>query len=96
MKLNNKKIKFLNKILSSGSTTEKEILQLKLEDIINKPGIKIDDLKELIELQSAIKSKNLFEYLLEKKRSEPKNEQNKSNNLSNNNPDHEGKTSYEN
>lgn len=96
MKLDNKKIKFLNKILASGSTTEKEIQQLKLEDIINKPGIKIDDLKELIELQSAIKSKNLFEYLLEEKRQEPKNEQNKSNNLSNNNPDHEGKTSYEN
>lgn len=41
MKLNNKKIKFLNKILASGSTTEKEILQLKLEDIINKPGKKL-------------------------------------------------------
>ena len=50
MKLDNKKIKFLNKILASGSTTEKEIQQIKLEDIINKPGIKIDDLKELIEL----------------------------------------------
>lgn len=96
MKLDNKKIKFLNKILASGSTTEKEIQKIKLEDIINKPGIKIDDLKELIELQSAIKSKNLFEYLLEENKSEPKNEQNKSNNLSNNNPDHEGKTSYEN
>ena len=86
MKLDNKKIKFLNKILASGSTTEKEIQQIKLEDIINKPGIKIDDLKELIELQSAIKSKNLFEYLLEEKKSELEKEQNKSNNLSNNNP----------
>lgn len=96
MKLDNKKIKFLNKILASGSTTEKEIQQIKLEDIINKPGIKIDDLKELIELQSAIKSKNLFEYLLEEKKSKLEKEQNKANNLSNNNPDHEGKTSYEN
>lgn len=96
MKLDNKKIKFLNKILASGSTTEKEIQQIKLEDIINKPGIKIDDLKELIELQSAIKSKNLFEYLLEEKKSELEKEQNRSNNLSNNNTDHEGKTSYEN
>lgn len=86
MKLDNKKIKFLNKILASGSTTEKEIQQIKLEDIINKPGIKIDDLKELIELQSAIKSKNLFEYLLEEKKSELEKEQNKSDNLSNNNP----------
>lgn len=86
MKLDNKKIKFLNKILASGSTTEKEIQQIKLEDIINKPGIKIDDLKELIELQSAIKSKNLFEYLLEEKKSKLEKEQNKSNNLSNNNP----------
>ena len=86
MKLDNKKIKFLNKILASGSTTEKEIQQIKLEDIINKPGIKIDDLKELIDLQSAIKSKNLFEYLLEEKKSELEKEQNKSDNLSNNNP----------
>lgn len=86
MKLDNKKIKFINKILASGSTTEKEIQQIKLEDIINKPGIKIDDLKELLELQSAIKSKNLFEYLLEEKKSELEKEQNKSDNLSNNNP----------
>lgn len=80
MKLDNKKIKFLNKILASGSTTEKEIQQIKLEDIINKPGIKIDDLKELIELQSAIKSKNLFEYLLDEKLEKSENTQNLSDN----------------
>lgn len=65
MKIDNKKIKFINKILSTGINTEKEIQQMKLEDIINKPGIKMNDLKELLDLQTAIKDKNLFEYLLE-------------------------------
>lgn len=65
MKIDNKKIKFINKILTTGINSEKEIQQIKLEDIINKPGIKMNDLKELLDLQTAIKDKNLFEYLLE-------------------------------
>lgn len=62
--IDNKKISFLRKVLKEGYETEQEISQIKLEDLVKKESITLNDIKEILNLQEAIKKKTLFEYLL--------------------------------
>lgn len=70
--IDNKKISFLRKILKAGYETEQEISQIKLEDLVKKDSITLNDIKEILNLQEAIKKKTLFEYLLIEDKTQPK------------------------
>lgn len=70
--IDNKKISFLRKILKEGYETEQEISQIKLEDLVKKDSITLNDIKEILNLQEAIKKKTLFEYLLIEDKTQPK------------------------
>ena len=59
----NNKIKVLTKLFSVGCNTEKQLQELKMEDILSIPGITVPEMKEITELQKQIKNKTLFSYL---------------------------------
>ena len=59
----NNKIKVLSKLFSVGCNTEKELQDLKMEDILAIPGITVPEMKEITELQKQVKNKTMFSYL---------------------------------
>ncbi|MBE6153815.1 MAG: hypothetical protein E7166_06305 [Firmicutes bacterium] len=54
--------KLLDKIFKAGFNTEKEILLINLEDLQKIPGISGTDIKILVDLKKAIKSKKLIAF----------------------------------
>lgn len=63
MALNKSKQRMLNKITDNGYDTDKKILALDVAEILNIPGITVDDIKMITELQSAIRVKGTIAYL---------------------------------
>ena len=59
----NQKIKVLNKLCDAGCTAEKQLQDLKMEDILNIPGITVPEMKEITEIQKQVKNRTLFSYL---------------------------------
>jgi len=59
----NQKIKVLNKLFDTGCTAEKQLQDLKMEDILNIPGITVPEMKEITEIQKQVKNRTLFSYL---------------------------------
>jgi hypothetical protein len=59
----NQKIKVLNKLFDAGCTAEKQLQDLKMEDILNIPGITVPEMKEITEIQKQVKNRTLFSYL---------------------------------
>ena len=59
----NNKMKVLSKLFSAGCNTEKQLQDLKMEDILSIPGITVPEMKEITELQKQVKNKTLFSYL---------------------------------
>ena len=59
----NNKMKVLSKLFSAGCNTEKQLQDLKMEDILSIPGITVSEMKEITELQKQVKNKTLFSYL---------------------------------
>ncbi|MCB6570524.1 hypothetical protein LI142_13550 [Eubacterium limosum] len=59
----NNKMKVLSKLFSAGCNTEKQLQELKIEDILSIPGITVQEMKEITELQKQVKNKTLFSYL---------------------------------
>ena len=59
----NNKMKVLSKLFSAGCNTEKQLQDLKMEDILSIPGITVPEMKEITELQKQVKNKTLYSYL---------------------------------
>ncbi|HHZ05871.1 MAG TPA: hypothetical protein GX401_03685 [Clostridiales bacterium] len=59
----NQKIKVLTKLYDAGCNTEEQLQKLKMEDILNIPGITVPEMKEITEIQKQVKNKTLFSYL---------------------------------
>ncbi len=59
----NQKIKVLIKLFDAGCTAEKQLQDLKMEDILNIPGITVPEMKEITEIQKQVKNRTLFSYL---------------------------------
>ena len=60
----NQKIKVLTKLYDAGCNTEEQLQKLKMEDILNIPGITVPEMKEITEIQKQVKNKTLFSYLV--------------------------------
>ena len=61
------KIKVLTKLFEAGINTEKEVLALNLQSILQIKNITIQDMSIITELQTYIKSNKLYSYLGGKK-----------------------------
>ena len=59
--------KLLEKLFEAGFNTEKKILMKKMDDLTNVKNLKSDEALILIELQKAIKKKNLIAFFSETK-----------------------------
>lgn len=57
------KVKVLSKLFIAGCITEKQLQDLKMEEILNLPGITVAEMKEITELQKQVKNKTLYSYL---------------------------------
>ncbi|NCC87174.1 MAG: hypothetical protein EOM05_04830 [Clostridia bacterium] len=57
------KIKVLGKLYAAGCVTEKQLQDLKIEDILGIPGITVPEMKEITEIQKQVKNRSLFSYL---------------------------------
>lgn len=72
------KIRILEILWDNGARSEKDLLSLKLDDIITMSGVRIEDLKGIVEMRKIITKSGLFKYLFpdeseeKKKVSKPK------------------------
>lgn len=57
------KMRVLLKLFSSGCRTEKQIMNITMEDALKIPGITIEDLRAVMEIQKQVKAHTLFSYL---------------------------------
>ena len=57
-----------------GITTEKAVTSLELKDALAIPGITVADLTAICNLQTAIKTRKLFEFFVEADKDEKKEE----------------------
>ena len=72
--VNKTSVRVVTRLIEMGITTEKEVTALELKDALAIPGITVADLHAVCELQVAIKSKKLFEFLVEPSKDEKKEE----------------------
>ena len=72
--VNKTSVRVITRLIEMGITTEKEVASLELKDALAIPGITVADLHAVCELQTAIKSKKLFEFLVEPSKDEKKEE----------------------
>lgn len=63
MKLKAATRRVLGKLFAAGIATEKQVLDLKLEDVLNLPGISVSEISEIMQLQEAIRSRHVISYL---------------------------------
>lgn len=69
MKLNNRKVRILRKLVESGADTEKKILDLGLVEIIKiskSTSLSFQEMELINELKEAVKEKKVISYLVEK------------------------------
>lgn len=57
------KVKVLVKLYDSGCTTERELQSLKMEAILQIPGITVNDMNMILEIQKYSKAGKLYSYL---------------------------------
>lgn len=57
------KVKILGKLYAADCNTEKQLQELKLEDILSISGITVPEMKEITEIQKQVKNKTLYSYL---------------------------------
>lgn len=55
--------KVMTKLYNSGCNTEKELLDLSIQDIVNLDGITVAEIKVITELQKAVKAHTLYSFL---------------------------------
>ena len=63
MKINNKAVKTIAKLMEEGFATEKEILAMGIDEMLLLPGISVIEIGMINELQKAIKANKVISYL---------------------------------
>lgn len=58
-----RRVQILEKIMRTGARTEKELLSLSLEQLLQMEDITILDLRDLLEVQRQVKAHTLFSWL---------------------------------
>ena len=61
--VNKSNLRLLTRLIESGITTEKEILSLKLKDILSVPNLSKAELSAVCELQEAVKDGHILSFL---------------------------------
>ena len=72
--VNKTSVRVITRLIEMGITTEKAVTSLELKHALPIPGITVADLTAICNLQAAIKSKKLFEFLVEPIKDEKKEE----------------------
>ena len=63
--VNKTSVRVVTRLIEMGITTEKAVTSLELKDALAIPGITVADLTAICNLQTAIKSRKLFEFFVE-------------------------------
>ncbi|RGH41847.1 hypothetical protein DW901_02110 [Firmicutes bacterium AM41-5BH] len=64
---NQKAIKVLQRLFDAGYVTEKEIVNMAMDEMLALPGVNVEDLCIISELQKSIKANKVISYLSGKK-----------------------------
>lgn len=68
--LNNSNLKILSKLVQNGFTTEKQILNMGIGDLIRIPKISASEIRGINEFQKAIKAGNTLSFFVEEDKSQ--------------------------
>ncbi len=71
---NQKAIKVLQRLFDAGYVTEKEIVNMTMDEMLALPGVNVADLFIISELQKSIKANKVISYLSEKTEAKGRNE----------------------
>lgn len=64
MKLNKPCVNFLGKLIAEGFNSEDDILAISLNNVLDIKNIKMSEIGYLVELQQALRNKDLLNYLI--------------------------------
>ena len=63
--VNKTSVRVVTRLIEMGITTEKAVISLELKDALAIPGITVADLTAICNLQTAIKTRKLFDFFVE-------------------------------
>ena len=72
--VNKTSVRVVTRLIEMGITTEKAVISLELKDALAIPGITVADLTAICNLQTAIKTRKLFDFFVEADKDEKKEE----------------------
>ena len=72
--VNKTSVRVITRLIEMGITTEKAVISLELKDARAIPGITVADLTAICNLQTAIKTRKLFDFFVEADKDEKKEE----------------------
>lgn len=72
--VNKTSVRIVTRLIEMGITTEKAVTSLELKDALAIPGITVADLTAICNLQTAIKTRKLFDFFVEADKDEKKEE----------------------
>ena len=72
--VNKTSVRVVTRLIEMGITTEKAVTSLELKDALAIPGITVADLTAICNLQTAIKTRKLFDFFVEADKNEKKEE----------------------
>ena len=72
--INKTSVRVVTRLIEMGITTEKAVTSLELKDALEIPGITVADLTAICNLQTAIKTRKLFDFFVEADKDEKKEE----------------------
>ena len=72
--VNKTSVRVVTRLIEMGITTEKAVASLELKDALAIPGITVADLTAICNLQTAIKTRKLFDFFVEADKDEKKEE----------------------
>ena len=72
--VNKTSVRVVTRLIEMGITTEKAVTSLELKDALAIPGITVADLTAICNLQTAIKTRKLFDFFVEADKDEKKEE----------------------
>lgn len=72
--VNKTSVRVVTRLIEMGITTEKAVASLELKDALAIPGITVADLTAICNLQTAIKTRKLFDFFVEADKGEKKEE----------------------
>lgn len=74
MEKNQKAIKVIQRLFDAGYGTEKEIVNMTMDEMLALPGVNVADLFIISELQKSIKANKVISYFVRENRSKGRNE----------------------